>query len=152
MKYDVVVRTAEPDLLAAVRVRVQAREVARAWKPALDRVWEFLRANRELVPGHNVFVYHHPAPGDLSMTADFGVQVSRAFESRGDVRCIETPRGLVVETVHVGAYANLGGAHDAILGWCRANGRTVAASSWEIYGDWNPEPELAETTVRYLLA
>jgi hypothetical protein len=44
MKYDGVVEAAEAELLAAVRTAVPIRDVARAWKPALDQVWAFLTA------------------------------------------------------------------------------------------------------------
>jgi hypothetical protein len=27
-----------------------------------------------------------------------------------------------------------------------------AGASWEIYGDWNDDPALLETTIKYLLA
>jgi hypothetical protein len=39
MKYDVVVETAQAELVAAVRANVPISGIARAWKPALDQVW-----------------------------------------------------------------------------------------------------------------
>jgi hypothetical protein len=38
MKYDVVVETAQAELVAAVRATVRISDIARAWKPALDQV------------------------------------------------------------------------------------------------------------------
>ena len=70
--------------LAAVRRHVAIGGVATAWRPALDKVWEFLRTHADLrTDGHNVFLYHHPARRDLPMEVDFGVEVVRAFESAG---------------------------------------------------------------------
>ena len=43
MKYDVVVETAQAELVAAVRAMVPITDIARAWKPALDQVWAFLK-------------------------------------------------------------------------------------------------------------
>jgi effector-binding domain-containing protein len=86
------------------------------------------------------------------MNIDFGVQVARPFEQQGDVRCIQTPTGEVARTVHVGTYDRLGDAHNAIHAWCTANNRKFAQASWEIYGDWNDDPALLETTIKYLLA
>jgi len=74
------------------------------------------------------------------------------FEREGDVRCIETPTGEVATTVHVGPYDRLGDAHNAIHAWCAANNRKIAQASWEIYGDWNDDPALLVTTIKYLLA
>jgi len=59
MKYDVVVETAQAGLVAAVRATVPLGDIARAWKPALDQVWAFLKTKSgELDPGHNLFLYH----------------------------------------------------------------------------------------------
>ena len=85
------------------------------------------------------------------MNIDFGVQVTRRFEPRGEVRCIETPTGEVARTVHVGPYDRLGDAHNAIHAWYAANNRKIAQVSWEIYGDWSDDPALLETTIKYLL-
>jgi effector-binding domain-containing protein len=84
-------------------------------------------------------------------TSISGVQVARVFESVGNILCVETPTGEVARTIHVGPYDKLGEAHNAIHAWCAANNRKIAASSWEIYGDWNDNTALLETTIKYLL-
>jgi effector-binding domain-containing protein len=95
-----------------------------AWKPALDKVWEFLRSQPGLrTDGHNVFLYHHPARRDQPMDVDFGVEVSRAFESAGEVFAAETPAGMVAVAVHRGAYDRMKETHDAIHAWRVANNR-----------------------------
>jgi effector-binding domain-containing protein len=154
MNYEVVVETAQPELMAAVRATVPISDIARAWRPALDQVRAFLKTNGELGPGHNLFLYHHPERRNDAMNIDFGVQVAHPFEREreGAVRCIETPAGEVVRTVHVGPYDRLGDAHNAIHAWCAANNRKIAGASWEIYGDWKDDPALLETTIKYLLA
>jgi hypothetical protein len=100
MKYDVAVETAEAELVAAVRAKVPISGIAHAWKPALDQVWAFLKANGGLRPGHNLFLYHHPERRNESMNIDFGVQVAHPFEGKGDVRCVETPAGEVASGLH----------------------------------------------------
>jgi effector-binding domain-containing protein len=152
MKYDVVVETAQAEVVAAVRAAAAISDIARAWKPALDQVWAFLKTNSELHAGHNLFLYHHPERRNDAMNIDFGVQVARPFEGEGNVQCIKTPAGEVARTVHVGPYDSLGDAHNAIDAWCAANSRKIAHASWEVYGDWNDNPALLETTIKYLLA
>jgi effector-binding domain-containing protein len=152
MKYEVVVEAAQAELVAAVRAKVPISAIAQSWKPALDQVWAFLKENGGLRPGHNLFLYHHPEHRDEPMNIDFGVQVAQPFEHVGDVRCVETPAGEVARTVHIGPYERLGDAHHAIHAWCAANKRNIARASWEIYGDWNSDPDQLETTVKYLLA
>jgi effector-binding domain-containing protein len=150
--HEVVVEAAQAELVAAVQVTVPIGDIARVWMPALDQVWLFLRTNGGLSPGHNLFLYHHAARRNEPMNIDFGVQVARRFEREGNVHCVETPAGEVAKTLHVGPYDRLGDGHDAIHAWCAAHHRKIAQASWEIYGDWNNDPALLETTIKYLLA
>jgi effector-binding domain-containing protein len=152
MTYEVMVEAVQPELVAAVRATVTISEIPRAWKPALDQVWAFLKTQGAMAPGHNFFLYHHPARRNAAMNIDFGVQVACRFEPQGAVRCIETPAGEVASAMHIGPYDRLGDAHHAIHAWCAAHHRHIAHASWEIYGDWNHDPALLETTVKYLLA
>src|SRR5882724_1515511 len=99
MNYQVVTKSVSSQPLAAVRRRVRIGEVGRAWKPALDLVWEFLRRQEGLrTDGHNCFLYHHPARGDAVMVVDFGVQVIGPFQAAGEVAYTETPAGEVAMT------------------------------------------------------
>ncbi len=152
MTYDVVLETVEAEAIAAVRATAPISDIVRAWKPALDQVWAFLRRNGELAPGQNLFLYHHPNVRTAPMDIDFGVQVARPFEPEGEVCCVETPAGDVATTLHVGPYDRLHDAHDAIHAWCAANNRKIGSASWEIYGDWTDDPAKLETTIKYLLA
>ena len=152
MNYDIVIKTVSSQLIAAVRRRVRIGEVGGAWKPALDLVWNFLRNHEGLrTDGHNCFLYHHPAPGEVAMVVDFGVQVIRPFQDEGEIVCTETPAGEVVMTTHIGSYGKLGAAHEAINSWRTATGREFGAFSWEIYGDWTDDETKLETQVIYLL-
>jgi effector-binding domain-containing protein len=149
----VIIQAVPSVLTAAVRRRVRIGEIAGAWKPALDQVWAFLRTQPGLCAGgRNLFLYHHPADRGEPMDVDFGVEVTRAFEPVGEVRAVQTPAGQVASAVHVGDYARLKDTHDAIHAWARANDRTFAGHSWEVYGHWTDDPGKLETTVQYLMA
>ena len=144
MSLHVSVHTVAARKLAAVRRQVAIGGVPAAWKPALDKVWAFLRAKPGLrTDGHNVFLYHHPARRDLPMDVD--------FEPEGEVHAVETPAGEAAVAVHVGSYDRMKETHDAIHAWREANNRTFAGQSWEIYGDWSDDPAKLETTIVYLL-
>jgi len=154
MAYAVTVQTAAPRILAAVHRQVTVGEVAKAFAPALDQVWAFLRGHPGLrSDGHNVFLYHHrsghPATG---MDVDFGVEVTRKFQPVGPIICVETPAGRAAVAVHRGAYRGMSVAHDAVHRWCRDNGETIGPYSWEIYGDHADDESRLETTIVYLLA
>ena len=153
MNYQVVTKSVRAQPLAAVRRRLRIADVGRAWKPALDLVWEFLHHNEGLrTDGHNCFLYHHPAPREAEMVVDFGVQVIRPFQDAGEVVCTETPAGEVAMTTHIGSYGKLAAAHEAINSWRAATGRAFGACSWEIYGDWTDNEAKLETQVVYLLS
>ena len=146
------VQTVAPRKLAAVRREVAPGAVGSTWKPALDKVWEFLRGRPGLrTDGHNIFLYHHPAQAGAPMLCDFGVEVTRTFETAGEVYATETPAGEAAVAVHRGPYHQMNAAHDAIRRWMATNGRESAGRSWEIYGDPTPDPADTETTVAYLL-
>ncbi len=138
--------------LAAVRREVAPGGVGAVWRPALDIVWAFIRSQPGLrTDGHNVFLYHHPTRSGMPMPCDFGVEVTRAFETRGEVSATETPAGEAAVAVHRGRYDRVNEAHDAIKKWMRANARESAGYAWEIYGDPPPSSAQTETTVVYLL-
>ena len=138
--------------LAAVRREVTAGEVGAAWGPALDKVWDFIRNEPGLwTNGHNVFVYHHARQSTATLTCDFGVEVTRAFEPAGEVYPTETPAGEAAVAVHRGPYDRLNQAYQAIDDWIVANHRESAGWVWEIYGDPTPDPADSQTTVVHLL-
>lgn len=153
MSYEVITKSVSGQTLAAVRRRLLIRDVGRAWKAPLDLVWEFLRRHEGLrTDGHNCFLYHHPENREAPMDVDFGVQVIRPFEGEGEVICTETPPGEVAMTTHIGSYAKLAAAHNAVHSWRAATGRAFAGYSWEVYGDWSDDEAKLETQVIYLLS
>jgi effector-binding domain-containing protein len=153
MARDISIQIVHARQIAAVRRQARIDQIAHAWKPALDLVWEFLRQHPGLrTDGHNVFLYHHPANMESPMDVDFGVEVTRSFERAGEVFSIETPAGKVASALHIGPYQRLGETHAAIHAWAAANKLSFAGKSWEIYGDWRDDPAKLETRVEYLLS
>src|SRR5215469_8120537 len=152
MPVSVSVRTVHSRKLAAVRREVALGAIGSAWRPALDKVWEFIRTQPGLrTDGHNIFLYHYPTQPGAPILCDFSVEVTRTFETAGEVYPAETPKGEVAVAVHRGLYNRMNEAHEAIRKWMAASQRESAGHAWEIYGDPTPNPADTETTVEYLL-
>ena len=138
--------------LAAVRREVAPGSVSSAWGPALGKVWDFIRSQPGLwTDGHNIFLYHYSNQPGAPILCDFGVEVTHAFETAGEVYATETPEGEVAVAVYRGPYDRMNEAYDAIAKWMAANRKESAGYSWEIYGDPTPDPATTETTVMELL-
>jgi effector-binding domain-containing protein len=151
MPVSVSLQTVHPRKLAAVRREVAPGAVGSAWGPALDKVWEFIRSQPGLRTDGHIFLYHHPTQQGAPILCDFGVEVTRTFETAGEVYATETQGGEAAVAVHRGPYNRMNEAHDAIGKWMAANRRESAGQSWEIYGDPMPDPADTVTTVVYLL-
>ena len=65
--------------------------------------------------GRHVAIYW-----DGSIRVEVGVELQAPFSEQGEVVRSATPAGLVASTTHLGPYAGLGAAHDAVHQWCRA--------------------------------
>ena len=150
MTYDVRELTVAPRLVAGVRAQVPKGRVGQEFGRYLDQVYAAGRAGAVQLDGQNVFIYRGTT-GNL-LTVDFCVGAKAPFTAAGAVIPLETPHGPVAMTTHVGDYGRLGDANTAILEWCRANGRTLAGPSWELYGHWDPDPAKLRTEVYYLIA
>ncbi|WP_366214752.1 GyrI-like domain-containing protein [Arthrobacter sp. SRS-W-1-2016] len=60
----------------------------------------------------------------------FGVEVTRTFETAGEVYASETPGGEAAVAVHHGPYHRMTEAYKAIEAWMAANHRESAGHSW----------------------
>ncbi|MGE0741917.1 MAG: GyrI-like domain-containing protein [Hyphomonadaceae bacterium] len=149
---DIRLETVPPQLIAAVRSRVEIKDIMHAWEPALLQVKTFLAGRPDLGgdKGRQVFLYHHPTHRDQAMEIDFGIEVTAAFENQGAVLCASTPAGRVATAEHVGPLTTLPLTHRGIHEWCAANGHGIGGFSWETY-EWGNGADPLRTIVRYAL-
>jgi effector-binding domain-containing protein len=137
---------AEAAPVAIVRRRARQDELSRVVPAACGVVWNFIRASGFKRAGRNVAIY---LDGVINLEA--GVEVEPPFEGTGDVMLSATPAGIVAHAIHIGSYADLGRAHEAIRAWGRTTGRSFAGPSWEIYGHWTDDLTRLRTDVYLLL-
>jgi effector-binding domain-containing protein len=147
--YPVQVRQLESIPLAVIRRQARPADLSRLVPECCGLVWEVMRAQK-VKAGRHVAIYW-----DGSIRVEVGVELQAPFSEQGEVVRSTTPAGLVASTTHLGPYAGLGAAHDAVQQWCRASNHRLAGPSWEIYGHWEPEwnadPSRIRTDVYYLL-
>ena len=146
MGHEVVVRIVAASPTAVVAATTTWQEFPSLWGALLDEVYAFVRSGGTTQTGHNVMLYRDGVPH-----VEVGVQVDGPFAPAGRVVPSALPAGRVATTVHRGPYGGLAGAHEAVLGWCRANQEETTGLRW-VYGDWREDPAELETEVAWLLA
>jgi len=111
--------------------RVALGAVGSAWGPALGRIWDFIRSHPGLrTDSQNIFLYHHPAQHCVPILCDFGVEVTRTFETAGEVYATEPPGGQVALPSTAARTAAWTRRTKRIEKWMRAN-----RGGWTIVGD-----------------
>jgi effector-binding domain-containing protein len=146
MQYPVEVKRVEPQTTAVIRCRARPEELSRVVPQACGEVWTFARSAGLPRPGRHLALYL-----DCAINLEVGVEVTATFTGNDRVVCSSTPAGLVATTAHFGPYDRLGGAHEAICQYCKAQGYAFAGPSWEVYGHWTDDPAQLRTDVYYLL-
>jgi effector-binding domain-containing protein len=148
MPYSVSVQHVMPRPIAVVRERMAVREISSRWRPLLDEVYATAREHALPIDGQNVFLYHAGPSGFVD--AEIGVGARAPFAPVGRVTYSEVPGGSAATTTHWGDYV-LDGAHAAVISWCREQGLSLGAASWEVYGHWHEDSAKVRTDVYYLL-
>jgi hypothetical protein len=151
MAYDVRIERNAECPTAVVKASTTWREFPGLWRPMLDEVWAFLRANPGLgAHGHNVMLYRNGVPG-VEAAVEVGVQVTRSFKPAGRVVPSTLPEGAAATTT-AATPAELGAAHSAVRAWCSAHRRAMTGVSWEVYGDPDPDSGNFDVAVYWQLA
>jgi effector-binding domain-containing protein len=147
-----VVRVA-PTPTLVVRAETTWQDFPALWRPMLDQVWARLRAHGVTSGCRNVMLYLDEVPhvevGVVLPSLVAGVPEHLAGD---DVVVSALPGGGIARTTHVGGYAGLGRAHDAVTRWVALNGENVAGPRWEVYGPHDDDEAKVWTDVCYLLA
>jgi effector-binding domain-containing protein len=146
MQYQVTVQHVAAQTTAVIRCQAKQADLSRVVPALCGEVWNYARAAGLPRPGRHVALYL-----DCVINLEVGAEMGQPFTGNDRVVCSSTLAGLVATTVHMGPYARLGDAHDAILNWCSANGHALAGPSWEVYGHWTDDPAQLRTDVFYLL-
>jgi effector-binding domain-containing protein len=134
---------------AVVAATTTWREFPRLWQPMLDEVWACLRVGGVTSGCRNVMRYRDDMSNG-ALNVEVGVLLTTPCVLTGRVVASELPAARVARTVHIGPYAELGAAHQAVLTWCAAEGLRTTGTRWEIYGPHDPAEPWTE--ISYELA
>ena len=136
---------AEGGYAAVMESTLSLADIPAKLMPLVDRVWAFIRAGGVDAHGHNIWIYHLRADGQVDV--QIGVQVPRPFVGRDSVVCAETPSGRAARAVHYGPYDQLPSVHSTLRAWCTERGLDITGDRWELYGDHDPDPAKCRTDV-----
>jgi effector-binding domain-containing protein len=137
---------AEPRPTAVVAAATTWQEFPALWGRLLGEVWDCLRAGGIDRGCRNIMLYLDDVPN-----VEVGVLLSQPGRLTGRVVASALPAGTAATTVHRGPFADVGAAHDAVLGWCAAHRYRTTGIRWEIYGPHNDDPARQWTEVYWLL-
>ena len=144
-----IVSIPEPTLTAAIRARVELRELSKFIPAACGEVWNFARAAGLPKPGRHLALYQEH--GEVEV----GAEIQEPFAGNERVHCSSLPKGRAATMTHFGPYSGLGETHAAIRQWCTEQGHVLTGISWELYGhwdeSWNKDASKIQTDVFYLL-
>jgi len=145
--YEVSVVQTEAKRTAVVAATTNWREFPVVWGQLLGEVWDCLHAGGIFRGCRNVMLYLDGVPN-----VEVGVLLDQPCPLTGRVVASALPAGAAAMAVHRGSFGDVGAAHDAVVGWCAAQGRRVSGTRWEIYGPHNDDPAQQWTEVYWLLA
>ena len=147
---EMVVVQAEPLSLAVVPIETDPADLAEQIEKSFIVVYAAVNSGRIQQPGHNVIVYR--ALGSGNVEVECGVQVSGRFDAFGQLSSRETPAGRAATTSHYGPYDLLGETHTALAAWARSHGLQPTGTFWEVYGDWNDDPQQLRVEIFHQVA
>jgi effector-binding domain-containing protein len=132
---------------AVVAATTTWQEFATLWGQLLGEVWGCLRAGGIIRGCRNIMVYLDDVPN-----VEVGVLLDQPCPLTGRVISSALPEGTAAMTVHRGSFGDVGAAHEAVTGWCAANGHITTGVRWEIYGPHNDDPAQQWTEVYWQLS
>jgi len=147
MDYEVSVVQGEARPTAVVAAATTWAEFPTLWGQLSGEVWDCLRAGGITRGCRNVMLYRDGVPN-----VEVGVLLDQPCPLTGRVVASALPSGAAAMAVHRGPFGGVGGAHDAVVGWCAAQGHGLTGTRWEVYGPHDDDPARLRVEVYWLLA
>jgi effector-binding domain-containing protein len=139
MRYDVELVDLQEQHAAVVRGRVPLDEIAGFLGQAFGEVARVAESQGLKVSGPPFARYR--AGGAEPWDVEAGFPVHGTFTTEGKVEPVTLPGGRTARTLHVGDYAALGAAYEAVQTWLVENGYAAEGDPWESYLDGPDVPQ-----------
>lgn len=151
MEYDVQITRVDGRDLAVTMFHATAETIPEKTGAAFGKVYAYLTAHQVHSDGPGVAQFHMEPDG---FAVAVGFVVGEPIDGDGEVVPLRLPAAEVATTAHVGPYAELPKAYEALAEGARAEGRELdqSAAMWEEY--WSPPetpPEQTRTVVYWPL-
>lgn len=144
MSYDIEVIDRPEQPAAVVRSQVEHHGIAEFLGAAFGEVMQAVQRQGLQPVGPPFGRYRPTGAGGWDVTAGF--PVTGPPTSDGRVGATTLPGGAVARTLHVGSYATVGAAYEAVGSWLGTHGYAPAGEPWESYVD-GPEVATPHTEV-----
>lgn len=140
MSYEVQQTDLQAQPAAVVRGHITVEDIGDFLGRAYDHVMA-AAAEQGLDITGAPFGFYRFAEGKSDFDIEAGFPVSGVVLPSGDVEPSELPGGTCAKTLHVGAYDEVQGAHDALFAWVTDNGQVPSGDAWECYLDGPDVPK-----------
>lgn len=131
MSYSVEIISLEAQPALLTRFRARPENLGQKFLELLPQILEVVLATDGEMAGAPFARYLDVSGPELDV--EVGLPIVAPVPGKGNVICKPLPAGPAAVTWHIGSYEELGNAHAALAEWARANGRTAAGGSWEVY-------------------
>jgi effector-binding domain-containing protein len=139
MSYDIDLVDLQEQHAAAVRGHVASDGIAAFLGEAFGEVARVTGQQGLRIAGAP-FGRYRPT-GDGAMDVEAGFPVHGSVTAAGRVEPVTLPGGRMARTLHVGDYAAVGAAYEAVQAWLVENGYVGAGEPWESYLDGPDVPK-----------
>lgn len=130
MSYEIELRHLEPQHTAVVRARCAWGNIAETLGSIFGEIMSRITATGAQMTG-GAFGRYDPGMSDVGIEAGF--TIAAPIVPAGRVEASELPGGEAAVTLHVGDYAGVAAAYEAVEAWMLEHGREAAGPAWELY-------------------
>lgn len=126
---EVTERASQPTL--AIRTRASVEELGKVMGQAYGRIGQYMGELEAQCAGPPYAAYYNEDMEDLDL--EIGCPVAQELPGRDEIEAGEIPGGSFATCLHVGPYAEIGPAYEALSEWMEENHLQPTGAAYELY-------------------